>query len=99
MEIFGDAVRPGSADVGIGLHKFRDPGLTEEWSTVPLEIDVTEFHTYAVDWRPGSLVFTVDGMPVRRIGQSPELSGPAGCWRSSTSRTRPPARASRRCPS
>ena len=71
MEIFGDAVRPGSSDVGIGLHKFRDPGLVEQWSTVPLEIEVTEFHTYAVDWQPGSLVFTVDGVQVRRIGQSP----------------------------
>ena len=71
MEIFGDAVRPGSADVGIGLHKFRDPVLTEEWSTQPLEIDVAEFHRYAVDWTPGSLVFTVDGTVVKRIGQSP----------------------------
>lgn len=71
MEIFGDAVRPGSADVGIGLHKFRDPGLIEQWSTVSLDLDVAEFHTYAVDWRPGSLVFTVDGAEVRRIGQSP----------------------------
>jgi hypothetical protein len=71
MEIFGDAVRPGSADVGIGLHKFRDPGLVEQWSTVPLPIDVSEFHTYAVDWQPGSLVFSVDGTPVRTIGQSP----------------------------
>ena len=71
MEIFGDAVRPGSAEVGVGLHKFRDPGLIEQWSTVPLEIEVADFHTYAVDWRPGSLVFTVDGAEVRRIGQSP----------------------------
>jgi Glycosyl hydrolases family 16 len=71
MEIFGDAVRPGSADVGIGLHKFRDPGLTEQWSTVSLPIDVSEFHTYAVDWQPGSLEFSVDGAPVRTIGQSP----------------------------
>ncbi|GAA3956744.1 hypothetical protein Aau02nite_64490 [Amorphoplanes auranticolor] len=71
MEIFGDAVRPGSADVGIGLHKFRDPALTEEWSTAPLAIDVGDFHTYAVDWQPGSLVFSVDGTPVRTIGQSP----------------------------
>jgi len=38
---------------------------------VPLEIEVADFHTYAVDWRPGSLVFTVDGAEVRRIGQSP----------------------------
>ena len=71
MEIFGDAVGPGRAEVGIGLHKFRDPTLVEQWSTVPLELDVTEFHTYAVDWQPGSLVFTVDGATVRRIDQSP----------------------------
>jgi hypothetical protein len=72
MEIFGDAVRPGSADVGIGLHEFRDPDLTEQWSTVPLDLEVTDFHTYAVDWQPGSLVFTVDGAEVRRIDQSPD---------------------------
>jgi glycosyl hydrolase family 16 len=72
VEIFGDAVRPGSAAVGIGLHKFRDPALTEEFSALPLPIDVAEFHTYAVDWRPGSLVFTVDGSVVRRIGQAPD---------------------------
>jgi hypothetical protein len=28
--------------------------------------------TIAVDWRPGSLVSTVDGEPVRRIDQSPD---------------------------
>lgn len=72
MEAFGDAVRDGSADVGIGLHAFRDPALTEEWSALPLEIDIAEFHTYGVDWRPGSLVFTVDGEQVRRIDQAPD---------------------------
>jgi hypothetical protein len=72
VEIFGDAVRPDSADVGIGLHKFRDPALTEEFSALPLDIDVADFHTYAVDWRPDSLVFTVDGSVVRRIDQAPD---------------------------
>jgi Glycosyl hydrolases family 16 len=72
MEVFGDAVTPATANVGIGLHRFRDPALTEEWAAVPLEIDIAEFHTYAVDWRPGSLVFTVDGREVRRIGQAPD---------------------------
>ncbi|MCA2212654.1 glycoside hydrolase family 16 protein [Jidongwangia harbinensis] len=72
MEVFGDAVRDGSVDVGIGLHRFRDPALTEEWSTVPLDLDIAEFHTYGVDWRPGSLEFTVDGTVVRRIGQAPD---------------------------
>jgi Glycosyl hydrolases family 16 len=71
MEVFGDAVRDGSADVGMGLHKFRDPALIEDFSADPLNIDVAEFHTYAVDWRPGSLTFIVDGEPVKHIGQSP----------------------------
>ncbi len=72
MEVFGDAVTASTAHVGIGLHRFRDPALTEEWSAIPLDIDVAQFHTYAVDWRPGSLVFTVDGAQVRRIDQAPD---------------------------
>ena len=72
MEVFGDAVRDGTADVGIGLHRFRDPALTEEFAAEPLPIDVAEFHTYAVDWRPGSLTFLVDGAPVRHVAQAPD---------------------------
>jgi Glycosyl hydrolases family 16 len=71
MEVFGDAVRDGSADVGMGLHRFRDPALKEDFSVVPLGIDVAEFHTYGVDWRPGSLTFNVDGEPVKHVPQSP----------------------------
>ncbi|GIE96523.1 glycoside hydrolase family 16 protein [Paractinoplanes rishiriensis] len=68
MEIFGTAPH----GVGMGLHRFRDPHLTEDWSVVDLPIDVAEFHTYAVDWRPGSLVFSVDGDAVKRVGQAPD---------------------------
>ena len=71
LEVFGDAVAGGRAGVGMGLHKFRDPGLTEDFTADPLEIDVADFHTYAVDWRPGSLRFTVDAEPVKHIAQSP----------------------------
>jgi Glycosyl hydrolases family 16 len=71
MEIFGDAVHNGTTDVGMGLHRFRDPNLTEEFAADPLPIDVTDLHTYAVDWLPGSLTFTVDGEIVKRVAQSP----------------------------
>jgi len=67
MEVFGDAPQR----VGMGLHRFRDPALTEDFDPVPLAIDVSEFHTYAVDWSPGSLSFTVDGAVVKRVAQSP----------------------------
>ena len=71
-EIFGDAVVDGVAQVGIGVHAFRDPNLTEEFATEPLRLDVGQDHTYAVDWRPGSLVFSVDGAVVRQLSQAPD---------------------------
>ncbi|MGY1739968.1 MULTISPECIES: glycoside hydrolase family 16 protein [unclassified Blastococcus] len=71
-EVFGDTVTGGTAAVGMGLHRFRDPGLTEDFAAVRLPLDVTADHTYAVDWRPGSLVFSVDGDVVRRVGQAPD---------------------------
>ena len=71
-EVFGDAVGEGHADVGMGLHAFRDPSLVEEFAVAPLRIDVAEFHTYGVDWRPGSISFSVDGDLVRRLDQAPD---------------------------
>ncbi len=71
-EVFGDAVGEGHADVGMGLHAFRDPSLVEEFAVAPLRIDVAEFHTYGIDWRPGSVSFSVDGDLVRRLDQAPD---------------------------
>jgi hypothetical protein len=71
-EVFGDTVGDGTAAVGTGLHRFRDPALTEEFGAEQLPLDVTRDHTYAVDWTPGSLVFTVDGDVVRRVAQAPD---------------------------
>jgi hypothetical protein len=71
-EIFGDAVRPGSAAVGMGVKAFRDPRLTEDFAAVRLPLDVSGFHDYAVDWAPGRLAFTVDGEVVRELDQAPD---------------------------
>ncbi|MEU4419165.1 glycoside hydrolase family 16 protein [Actinoplanes sp. NPDC024001] len=68
MEVFGTAPH----EFGMGLHAFRDPAVTEEWGTVTLPVDVAEFHTYAVDWQPGSLEFSVDGSVVKRVAQAPD---------------------------
>ncbi|GAA2636149.1 glycoside hydrolase family 16 protein [Paractinoplanes durhamensis] len=67
MEVFGTAPQ----SVGMGLHRFRDPSLTEDWSVVDLPIDVSAFHVYAVEWRPGSLNFSVDGDVVKHVDQAP----------------------------
>jgi hypothetical protein len=71
-EIFGDAIDGSTAYVGIGLHEFRDPSLHEDFSAEPFELDPSQFHTYAVDWRPDVLEFRIDGALVRRIGQAPD---------------------------
>jgi len=68
VEVFGR--RPHG--FGMGLHRFRDPRLSEDWAVVDLPIDVSAFHTYAVDWRPGELTFTVDGQTVKRVAQAPD---------------------------
>jgi hypothetical protein len=76
FEVFGDAVavedgRPTAASVGMGVHRFRDPALTEDFATPRLELDVGDFHAYAADWRPGRVEFYVDGVRARTVDQAP----------------------------
>ena len=74
-EVFGDTIDQGCTEVGMGVHRFRDPALFEQFGTEPLALDVAELHTYAVDWAPGgspSLAFGIDGHEVRRLDQVPD---------------------------
>jgi hypothetical protein len=72
FEVFGDAVEPGrSAAVGMGLHPFRDPTITEDFDAVRLPIDVAEFHDYAVDWTETDAAFSVDGSVIRTCPRPP----------------------------
>jgi hypothetical protein len=76
FEVFGDALelrdgRPTAA-VGMGVHPFRDPAITDEFGVERLPIDVAEPHVYAADWRPGQLDFLVDGAHVKTVHQAPD---------------------------
>ncbi|GAB3815288.1 glycoside hydrolase family 16 protein [Kribbella italica] len=71
MEVFGNALEPGSTAVGCGLHSFRDPSVPDDFTTVRLPIDVAEFHTYAVEWTAEQAEFYVDDQPVRRCAGPP----------------------------
>jgi hypothetical protein len=71
-EVFGSGVHGEIAQIGMGVHRFRDPALVEEFSTDQIAVDVSGFHTYGVDWRPNSIAFTVDGEVVRHLGQAPD---------------------------
>ena len=75
FEVFGDALetnRAGpTAAVGMGVHPFRDPAITDEFDAPRVAIDVAEFHVYAADWRPGRVDFLVDGERVKTVEQAP----------------------------
>ncbi|MGW5241257.1 glycoside hydrolase family 16 protein [Monashia sp. NPDC004114] len=72
VEVFGDAVEPGrSAAIGLGLHAFRDPWVTEDFAAPRLPLDVSEWHTYAVHWSPERADFLVDGARVRSCARPP----------------------------
>lgn len=75
VEVFGRSLRTGpdgpSAEVGHGLHAFRDPGLTEDFAAPRLPLDVAEWHTYAAAWDGDEVVFSVDGLEVRRCPRPP----------------------------
>jgi hypothetical protein len=71
-EVFGKDLEQGrSAQVGMGLHRFRDPDLAEDFAAPRLSLDVGEMHTYAVDWGVEEAVFRVDDEDIRRCPRPP----------------------------
>ena len=76
FEVFGDALAEEggrrSAAVGMGLHPFRDPEITDEFEAPRRELDVREHHVYAADWRPGRVDFLIDGELVKTTNQAPD---------------------------
>ena len=76
FEIFGDALSieggEPTAAVGMGVHPFRDPSITDDFAAPRVAIDVAEWHVYAADWQPGRVEFLVDGRQVRTVHQAPD---------------------------
>jgi Glycosyl hydrolases family 16 len=75
FEVFGDALDAEggtpTAAVGMGVHPFRDPVITDEFAAPRVAIDIGEFHVYAADWRPGRVGFLIDGERVKTAHQAP----------------------------
>ena len=72
VEVFGKDVDPGrSAEVGVGIKAFRDPQLRQDFAAPRLPVDVSQPHTYAVEWDAAEAVFSVDGAVVRRCAGPP----------------------------
>jgi hypothetical protein len=71
FEVFGRSLDGATADVGCGVHPFRDSDLTDDFTAERRSIDVTDFHVYAVDWQSDGIDFSIDDSVVRTIDQSP----------------------------
>jgi hypothetical protein len=71
-EVFGQSVDPGrSAEIGMGVKAVNDPRLTDDFAAPRLDLDVTEYHTYAVEWDASAARFEVDSLIVRACPRPP----------------------------
>jgi hypothetical protein len=72
VEVFGDTLAGGRAAVGSGIKAFRDPRLVEDFTAVPRDLDVTDWHRWSVHWSPGRVEFAIDGATTRTVDQAPD---------------------------
>jgi hypothetical protein len=70
-EIFGRDVRADHAAIGMGVHPFWDPTISDDFAAVRVPIDAREHHVYAAEWTHEQVAFFVDDAPVRTVPQSP----------------------------
>jgi len=72
FEIKGTNIEKNSSVIGQGIHKFNDPKLKEAFYETRFDIDVTQFHIYAMEWTAEKVDFYIDNTLIRTIGQSPD---------------------------
>jgi hypothetical protein len=70
-EIFGSEVAGDGGLVGMGVHPFGDPRISDEFEKVAVAVDVREFHVYAMEWTPAHVAFFIDGERRKLVRQSP----------------------------
>jgi hypothetical protein len=69
-EIFGRDVGAMSARVGMGVHPFEDPAITDEFAAEAVAIDAREPHVYSVRWTSRDVAFYVDEALTKVVRQS-----------------------------
>ena len=71
MEVKGWNIKDDSVKIGMGIHKFNDKNLNEDFTEHAHKIDVRKFHIYAAEWKPDTINFYIDNVLVKTINQSP----------------------------
>jgi hypothetical protein len=68
-ELFGSAIGRQRAGVRVGMKAHDDPRLRDDMEEIALDIDATNWHTYAAEWTPERIRFMVDDQLVRTVHQ------------------------------
>ena len=68
-ELYGSAVGPRGSTVRLGVKAHSDPRLVTDMADVALDLDATDWHTYAAAWDAGETRFYVDDELVRVVPQ------------------------------
>lgn len=71
FEIFGREVSADHALIGVGVHPFGDPTISDDFTREAVAIDPREYHEYAAEWTANDVAFYVDGQPIKVVHQSP----------------------------
>lgn len=72
VELFGRQVSAAGSVVGLGIHPFGDPNLTDDFRFLPVPFDASEPHTYAAAWEPGRTDWFIDDVHVVSLPQAPD---------------------------
>jgi hypothetical protein len=68
-ELYGHGVGPAGSTVRTGIKAHHDPRLRDDMADVRLDLDATDWHTYAAAWTDRTTTVLVDDRPVRTIEQ------------------------------
>ena len=68
-ELYGSAVGPSGSTVHLGIKAHHDPRLETDLADVALDLDATDWHSYAAAWDAGETRFYVDDELVRVVPQ------------------------------
>ncbi len=71
VEVFGKGIDGDSAEVGVGIKKLHDPRLTPGFVSPRLELDVSGYHVYAVEWDAKEAEFMVDDQVIHSSRNPP----------------------------
>lgn len=70
MEIFGNEIEDDRALVGVGVKAHHDPRVLDDFTTVEVNANVLDWHTYSIEWSAELIKFYFDDIHLKTVRQS-----------------------------